>query len=138
MGNIASEAQVVNGFQASRASIVPKEITKSTSSITEMPRHVFEFTEKFHKPTWKKYADDAAVNGLREPIRFTEIGGTNYIVQGNNKLGWAYKFKWDTVPAEQVCLPFRGFLTEAHVIDSAIPRQQMLNSPIIKFWESKK
>ena len=109
----------------------------SPSSVEMMHPTELKFTEPFNRGVWSKHASDAAANGLKTPIEYVTIGCENFVVCGNNRLGWAYKFKFEQVPVKKVELPHLDFKTEFDVIESFIPNHVQFRSPVYKKYELK-
>jgi hypothetical protein len=77
-------------------------------------------TERMSKTATRKLLQDIAANGLKDTvINYVEIGGEKYVVNGNNRLMAARTLGiTNELRFEKVSLPFRGFKTEADVINS--------------------
>ncbi len=52
---------------------------------------------------------DIAKNGVKDPIKYVEHNGQQYIVDGHHRARAAKELGIKEVPGEQVQLPFRGY-----------------------------
>jgi len=55
--------------------------------------------------------DDIKTNGIQEPIKYVEIDGSKYIVDGHHRNLVAKQLGITEVPVEQVELPYVGYET---------------------------
>jgi RHS repeat-associated protein len=60
---------------------------------------------------------DIAKNGIKDPIKYVEVNGKNYIVDGHHRLLAARELGIGNVPVQQVQLPFGGYRTVADLFD---------------------
>jgi hypothetical protein len=65
-------------------------------------------------------AAEMQASGFPGEVKYVEIGGAKYAVDGNNRLNAAWHAGLETVPARQVTLPFRGYLNEDYVIQGHV------------------
>ena|GEM_PF-5499906 len=119
-------------------STAPVAAQTASETTTLMPRFSLEFTNRVSPTGLKENAASIFNNGIKDPVKFTEIGGTNYILDGNHRTALSYLFNRDMVPAQRVSLPFGQFKTEADVLESAIPRAQVLNSSAVRYFDVEK
>jgi ParB-like chromosome segregation protein Spo0J len=54
---------------------------------------------------------DIKDNGIREALSYVRYNGKNFIVDGHHRLKAARKLGLESVPAQEVQLPFLGYRT---------------------------
>ena len=62
----------------------------------------------------KKYFEllkDISDNGIKEPIKYVEYGGTKYIVDGHHRHQADIDLKLRNIPVKKVNLPYKGYNT---------------------------
>jgi hypothetical protein len=69
----------------------------------------------------KRLAKDIDEKGIQEPLKYVEHQGEKYVVDGNHRLRAAINLGLEKVPAQQVTLPFRQYLTPADLTYVRIP-----------------
>lgn len=64
----------------------------------------------------QQLVNDIRINGIQESIKYVEHDGINYIVDGHHRFFAAQKLGLQTVPAQQVSLPYNGYKTIADLM----------------------
>jgi RHS repeat-associated protein len=68
-----------------------------------------------------KFADlkaDIAKNGIREPIKYIEVNGQKFVVDGHHRLRAAQALGIRNVPAQRVNLPYGGYGTREDLVNT--------------------
>lgn len=86
------------------------------SQVESLAPNSFNFTNALNKRSLQDNAASIYANGVQKPVNYVEIGGENYLVNGNHRVAMALKFGRSTVPAQRVQLPFMGFKTADEVL----------------------
>ena len=55
------------------------------------------------------FGEGLAREGIREPIKYVEVNGQKYVVDGHHRLQAARELGIKDVPAERVQLPYQGY-----------------------------
>jgi hypothetical protein len=133
-GALTAPSSATSSFRF--GSFAPRTVSAS-ESVTFVPKSSLEFTNRLSGSNLNKIGADIFKNGIREPIKFYEINEMKFVVDGNHRLGLAYKFGFQNVPAQRVPLPYKGFQTEQDVIraSSQFTRTQILNSPALRYFK---
>jgi hypothetical protein len=61
-------------------------------------------------------AAEMQASGFPGEVKYVEINGAKYAVDGNNRLNTAWHAGLETVPARQVTLPFASYVDENDVL----------------------
>jgi ParB-like chromosome segregation protein Spo0J len=57
----------------------------------------------------KELRDSIDKDGIQEPIKYVEYNGSKYVVDGHHRLEIAKERGMESVPAQKVDLPFKGY-----------------------------
>jgi hypothetical protein len=57
----------------------------------------------------KALVNDIAENGIRDPIKYVEVNGNKFVVDGHHRLAAARQLGIKDVPVQQVQLPYAGY-----------------------------
>ena len=63
------------------------------------------------KTQMAKLLDDIAKNGIKDPIKYVMKNGQKMIVDGHHRLDAAKRLGMETVPTQQVSIPYAGYKT---------------------------
>ena len=63
------------------------------------------------KREMEKLADDIKMNGIQEPVKYIEVNGIKYIVDGHHRVRVAKEIGLTEIPVEEVSFPYQGYDT---------------------------
>ena len=66
---------------------------------------------------FRKFVEGVKNNGINEPIKYVEYKGEKYVVNGHHRLRAAKTLGLDSVPVEQVKLPYKGYRDVKDLLD---------------------
>ncbi|MEN2436658.1 RHS repeat-associated core domain-containing protein [Weeksellaceae bacterium A-14] len=86
--------------------------TESASLSSLNPTHAITKS----KTQMQALVNDVAANGVKEPIKYVEFNGQKFIVDGHHRYFSAQKAGLQSVPVQQVNLPYGGYKTTQHLM----------------------
>jgi hypothetical protein len=106
-GGIAGLAQALTTGSGSSSS------PSGSSSVEQISPSEFAKTHRINTNSakYKARKADIAQNGIREPVKYVELNGKKYVVDGHHRVRIARELGFDSVPAERVQLPYKGYKT---------------------------
>ena len=63
------------------------------------------------KKQYSELVENIRTNGIKESIKYVDIDGTKYVVDGHHRLQAAKDLKLKEIPIEEVTLPYKGYKT---------------------------
>ena len=63
------------------------------------------------KRQMEELMEDIQKNGIKDPIKYINYDGNKYVVEGHHRLHTARMLGIDNVPAEEVQLPYKSYIT---------------------------
>ncbi|MGK6353569.1 RHS repeat-associated core domain-containing protein [Parapedobacter sp. DT-150] len=94
-------------------SITINQTVNAANRITKLSTSKLVVTHSItkSKTAFAKLKADIKLNGIKEPIKFVEHNGKNYVVDGHHRLRAAKELGIQEVPVEKVNLPYAGYKT---------------------------
>ena len=71
---------------------------------------------------FRRFLQQIGQEGIREPIKYVEVNGQKYIVDGHHRALAAQKLGIKYIPAEKVQLPYKGYISTKDLFDYHVGR----------------